>query len=263
MAKLKSLIQFNGSLDGVTVYNLPHVKEPIVKIGWGPSGEAIKTKPQYAGQRRSISEITGRSPATGWLMKAFQALKPLADADTAGFLNKLLFEVQKRDTVSQWGLRNIRVSRFPELLEGFPLTRAVAFDSVVRGEVHTKIDRTALEASVALPQLLPRLTFFPPPGYLYCRLVATLGVAPDMVFGPLGWGTEGDFSNCFAQAAYTEWFAASAGLPSTTLSLQLPYTPPTESFALVLTVAVQLGVPGLTGGIEPVRVGSAKIVAAA
>lgn len=264
MAKLTSLLQFNGSLEGMTVYKLPHVKDPIVKTGWGPSGEAIKTKPQYAGQRRSLSENGGRSPATGWLMKAFQPLKPLADADTAGFLNKLLYEVQKGDTASPWGQRAVHVSRFPQLLEGFRLTKALPFDSVVRGEVGVQLDRATLSASVALPALLPRLTFFPPPGYPYCRMVATLGVAPDLFFGVPKYTTDGDYTHCYAQPLYTHWFAAGAGAPPATLPLQLPYTPPTEAFALVLTVAVQFGEPGLTGGVEPVRrrVGSAKILAA-
>lgn len=264
MAKLKSLLQFNGSLDGVCVYHLPHVKDPIVKIPWGPSGQAIKTKPQYAGQRRSISENKGRSPASGKLMKAFHHLKPIADFDTAGFLNKLLYEVQKGDTVSKWGCRNVLVSRFPHLLEGFRLTKALPFDSVVRGEVGVRLDRDTLSATVELPELRPRLTFFPPPGFAYCRLIATLGVAPDMILGPHGWGTDGDFLRCAARAAYTDWFAAGKGSGATTLQLQLPYTPPSESYALVLAVGMQLGEPGLTGGVEPVRgrVGSAKILAA-
>lgn len=264
MAKLTSLIKFSGSLDGLTVYSLPHVKAPVVRTTWGPSKEAIQTKRQYEGQRRSIAENKGRSPATGWLMKAFQPLKPLADADTAGFLNKLLYQVQKGDGESPYGERAVRPSRFPQLLEGFNLTKAVPFDAVVRGEVYAKMDKGSLQASVELPPLLPRLTFFPPQGYPYCRLVATLGVAPDIVMGPLGWGTDGDWGNCYTLAAQTQWFAAAAGLASTTLSLRLPYTPPTGSFALVLTVGVQLGMPGLTGGVEPVRkrVGSAKILAA-
>lgn len=264
MAKLTSILQFKGSLQGLTVYTLPHVKEPVVRTTWGPRKEAIQTKKQYAGQRRSISENGGRSPATGWLMKAFQPLKPLADADTAGFLNKLLYQVQKGDTESSWGQRAVRPSRFPQLLEGFNLTKAMPFDAVVRGEVYTKMARSNGQAAVVLPQLLPRLTFFPPQGYPYCRIVATLGVAPDIVLGPHGWGTDGDYTNCYTLAAQTEWFAATAGLSSTTLLLQLPYTPPTGSFALVLTIGVQLGVPGLTGGVEPVRkrVGSAKILAA-
>lgn len=264
MAKLTSLIQFNGSLEGLTIYRLPHVKDPVVRSTWGPNKQALNTQPQYAGQRRSISENKGRAPATGWLMKAFNPLKPMADTDTAGYLNKLLYEVQKSDTVSPWGRRGVRVSRFPQLLEGFRLTKELPFDTVVRGEVGVRLHRDTLEASVTLPELLPRLTFFPPPGYAYCRVVATLGVAPDLFFDEPAYRTDGDFSQCFAQAAYGEWFATGKGCGATTLSLQLPYTPPSEAFALVLTIGVQLGEPGLAGGVEPVRkrVGCAKILAA-
>jgi hypothetical protein len=161
------------------------------------------------------------------------------------------------------GKRAVRLSRFPQLLEGFRLTKAMPFDAVVRGEVRAQLTRDILTAVVELPDLVPGLTFFEPEGYAYCRVVATLGVAPDLFWGNPKYTTQGDFGACFAQGVHTEWFAAGAGLTSTTLSLQLPYTPPTESFALVRTVGVQLGVPGLTGGVEPVRkrVESAKILA--
>ncbi|HEY1113574.1 MAG TPA: hypothetical protein VGE66_08425 [Chitinophagaceae bacterium] len=263
MAKLTSLLRFNGSLDGITVYRLPGVSDPVARTTWGPSKEDLQRKPQYAQTRRNLSESCGRGKATSWLMKAFQPLKPLADFDTAGQLNRLLRAVQKGDTESPWGERAVRLSRFPHLPEGFRLTKVLPFDSVVRGEVGVRMDRDTLSATVELPELRPRLTFFPPPGFAYCRLLVTLGVAPDVIHGPQGWGTDGDYTKCFAQAAYTDWFAAAKGSGATTLQLQLPYTPPSESFALVLAVGMQLGEPGLTGGVETVRgrVGSARILA--
>lgn len=264
MAKLTSILTFTGSLAGLSAYKMKGVEATILRTKWGPSKEAIHTQPCYANTRRNNGETKGRSAAVSLLMKAFQPLKPLADFDTAGQLQRLLRAIQKGDTDSEYGKRAVLVSRFPPLLEGFRLTKALPFDSVVRGEVQAQLDRTTLQAAVELPALLPRLTFFPPPGYAYCRLLATLGVAPDLFFGVPKYTTDGDYANCFAMAAHTDWFAAGAGLPPTTLQLQLPYTPPSESFALVVTIALQLGEPGLTGGVEPVRrrVGSAKILAA-
>lgn len=264
MAKLTSLLHIDGTLQGLTVYKLPGIEAPVVRVAAGPTKEDIDTHPRYDGLRRNLAENRGRNGAVSSLMKAFQPLKPLADADTAGQLNKLLRAVQKADTASAWGQRAVRCSQHAHLLEGFNLTKALPFDSVVRGEVAAVLHRDTLEASVQFPELIPRLTFFPPAGYAYCRLVAVLGVAPDLLFGLPKYRTEGDYSNCYAQAAQTGWFAAGKGAPATTLSLALPYTPPTEAFALVLTVGVQLGEPGLGGGIEPVRrrLGSSKILAA-
>jgi hypothetical protein len=264
MAKLTSLLQFNGTLDGLTAYNLPGVDKPVVRTTRGPSKKDLYSQPRYANTRRNLSETGGRGRAVSWLMKAFQPLKPLVDADTAGQLNKLLRAVQKGEEASAYGKRTVLLSRFPQLLEGFRLTKSLPFDTVVRGEVYAQMDRSTLTASVALPALLHRLTFFPPPGYPYCRIAAVLGVAPDLVHDEPMYRTGGDYTNCYAQPGYTDWLAAGAGAPPTTLQLQLPYAPPTEAFALVLTIAVQFGEPGLTGGVEPVglRVGSAKILAA-
>lgn len=264
MAKLASLLKLYGSLEGLTIYKLPGVETPVVRSTWGPSRHDILTKPEYALTRLTLSETGGRSKAVSGLMKAFQPLKPLADFDTAGQLHKLLRAIQKGDGESELGKRALRLSSFPQLLGGFNLTKQVPFDAVVRGEVGAQLTRDTLLASLELPDLLPDLTFFPPKSYPYCRLVAALGVAPDLLFGEPKYTTVGDYTNCFALAVYTEWFPAARGYEATTLSLQLPYIPPSEAFALVLTIGVQLGEPGLTGDIEPVRkrVGSAKILAA-
>jgi hypothetical protein len=264
MAKLKSILKINGSLQGLTIYKLPGIEDPIVRLASGPTKEDIQTKPQYDVLRRNLSETGGRSTATSYLMRTFQLLKPLADPDTAGQLNRLLKAVQVGDTESEFGKRAVRFSQLPTVLNGFSLTRALPFDTVVRGALCCTLSKETLSASLEMPALLPRLTFFAPEGYAYCRLVATLGIAPDLFFGEPKYRPLGDYDACFAQSAHTEWFAAGSGTTAQTLHLSLPVTPPNEAFSLVLAVGVQLGVPGAGGVIEPVRkrVGSAKIVAA-
>lgn len=264
MAKYKSLLTITGSLDGLTIYRLPGVADPVVRRTSGPSKEDIQTKSQYDVLRRNLAETGGRSTATSWLMKAFQALKPLADADTAGQLNRLLKVIQVGDTESEFGTRAVRFSQYPSVLHGFKLTKAAPFDTVVSGALCCALLRDTRSATVEVPALLPRRTFFAPEGYAYGRLVAVLGIAPDLFFGEPKYQPLGDYEACFAQSAYTDWFAAGIGTAAQTLHLNLPVTPPNDAFSLVLSVGLQWGVPGVTGGIEPVRqrVGSAKIVAA-
>lgn len=168
------------------------------------------------------------------------------------------------DTESEFGQRAVRFSQFPTILNGFKLTKATPFDNVVTGALCCTLSRDILSASLQVPALLPRLTFSAPEGYAYCRLVAVLGIVPDLFFGVPKYQPLGDYDHCFAQSGYTGWFAAGSGAPATTLERSLPTTPPNEAFSLVLSVGVQLGMPGASGSIEPVggRVGSAKVVAA-
>ena len=264
MAKLKSIIQFNGSLEGLSAYDMEGVEGTVVRRSYGPSKEDIETKPQYDITRRNIKETGGRSKAVSWLMRTFQPLKFQADFDTAGQLNKLLRVIQKEDAVSIYGQRAVLLSAHPGLLEGFSLTKALPFDHTVRGGVDVQLSKAALSASVSLPALIPQLTFFPPEGYSYYRVVVTLGAAPDLFYGLPKYRPLGDYTPCWPQSAQTEWFPAATGAPAQTLALTLPYTPPNDAFSLVLTIGVQLGAPVIGGAIEPVRkrVGSAKILAA-
>jgi hypothetical protein len=264
MAKLTSIIKFNGSLQGLSAYNMKGVEGTILRTAYGPSKEDIQTKSQYDITRRNLSETGGRGSATSWLMKAFQPLKPLADAATAGRLNRLLKAIQVGDTESAFGERAVRFSQFPSVLHGFNLTKAMPFDTVVSGALCCTLSRDTLSATVEVPALLPRHTFFAPEGYAYCRLVVALGIAPDLLFGEPKYQPLGDYDQCFTQSVYTEWFAAGIGTAAQTIHLSIPATPPNNAFSLVLSVGVQLGTPGIAGGIEPVRqrVGSGKIVSA-
>lgn len=264
MAKLTSQIQFTGSLEGLLAYKMQGVEETILRAKYGPSKEDIYTKPNYANTRRFLMENKGRARSVRSLMKAFEALKPLSDPDAAGHLNKRMMVIQKGDFMGLYGQRDVLLSRFPHLLEGFHLTKRSFFEGAIRGALQAHLDRTARTASVTLPPLLPGITFFPPAGGSFFRIVMTLGVAPDMVYGPSGYAPVNDCSNCYAVSTGTAWFPSAKEAPAFSLSLALPYEVPGDAFSLVLAIAVQLGMPATGGGVEPVkrRVGSGKILAA-
>jgi hypothetical protein len=264
MAKLASQIQFTGSLEGLSAYRMKGVEGIILRAKYGPSKEDINTKPNYENNRRFINENRGRAKAVRALMKAFEALKPLSDADTAGHLNKLLTVIQKGDTTGIYGQRAVLLSQFPHLLQGFHLTKHFPFNDAVRGEPQTTLDRATRSASVTLPHLLPGVTCFPPPGGSFFRIAVTLGVAPNMVYTPLGYATVDDYSNCYSVSTETAWFPSGKAVPATSLSLALPYTPPGDAYSLVLAIGMQLGITAVNGNIEMVRerTGSGKILAA-
>jgi hypothetical protein len=263
MAKLTSILQFNGSLQGLSAYKMKGVEGTVLRVAYGPSKEDIETKRQYDITRRNLSEMGGRSTAASWLMKAFQPLRSIADPHTLGQLNRLLRAVQLADTTSEYGKRSVALSLHPALLQGCSLTKAAPFDSVVRASFGCTLSRESLSASLELPSLKPRLNFFPPQGYTFCRVVAALGVAPDLFHAVPKYRPQGDYNHCHAVSVHSDWFAAGHGAPAQTLALSLPYTPPNEAFSLVLSVGVQVGMPGISGAIEPLRgrVGSAKILA--
>ena len=262
MAKLSSLIQYNGSLDGMTAYDLEGVEGKVVRMQGGPTREQVQHAPEFENTRKNNKEIAGRSLATGHIMAAFGGLRPAADQSCAGRLNALLIPAQEMDTSSAWGQRHMQLSAAPRLLEGFTLRSVYPLEGVLRNPVYTTVDKGFGSATVDVPALLPGANFSAPKGLPFCRLVAALGVVPDLWYTPAyhHYFPHPQFAPVKAQTVYGDWFPALEGSSATSLTLALPQVPAVSNYSLLLTFGVQWGVAGVGGSIKLNRkVKSARI----
>lgn len=94
-----------------------------------------------------------------------------------------------------------------------------------------------------LPALRAGVTFTPTGKQPYFKVVASLGVAPDILWQGGRYTFHYDYQQSFPQTAVSAWTLTAEGSEAMTLQLQLPYTPPDEHFALVLTLGVLMGTP--------------------
>jgi hypothetical protein len=266
MAKLTSLLSFSGTLDGVSVYQMNGVDRPVVRKKGGPSKETIQTAKSCANQRRTGKEFGGRGKATGLLNKALLSLGALKDLYCIGNLNTRLVPLQELDTVSAWGQRHVLLSKRPQLLEGFELARSRPFDAVVQNPVSYTLSKDLGTAHVEVPALLPGINLTPRGSSPFFRVLASLGVVPDMLFDKMlnNYLPAERFSGVLAQETQTGWMVVKSGAPAITLELTLPYKPKSTAYSLVLTVGIEFGTVGRSGAVERVkRTGSAKILAMA
>ena len=249
MAKLTSLLHFKGTLDNLTAYQMEGVEGTVVRKRTGPTKEQIQTEARFANINRINKETAGRSEAAGFWLHTLGVLRPVVDQSCCGRLNGLLKVVQEGDTVSPWGQRHVPLTAAPHLLEGFNLRKVYPLESIIRNPLYGTVNKAALSAEVSVPALLPGVNFFSPGGGPLYRVVAALGVLPDLYYGPVGdhYFPPAGFKPVSAQSALTEWYPVKGGSEATTLSLQLPEGPGIDAFSLVLTVGVQWGTIGWGG----------------
>jgi hypothetical protein len=173
MAKLTSLITFQGSLDGISVYKMEGVDKPVVRRKGGAKKEKILHDPCFKNTRSNLGEFGARGPATRYVLQAFAPLRP--GHGTAGDINKVLSVVQKLDTESEWGRRSVALSRCGQLLQGLNISRRLTWDTIVKNDLGYQLTRKSLSARVEVPPLLPGLNCLHPKTNPFFRLVAVLG----------------------------------------------------------------------------------------
>jgi len=256
---------FTGRLGEFSAYRMKGSKKIVIRKKGGASKEKIKNSPAFATPRKYMSEFGGCSSMGKLVRRTFGNQAALADYNISGPINALLKVVQKQDTVSALGKRNIELSKHPGLLEGFSFNVERPFDSIVRNPIAWSIDRATHSAQIDIPQLIPGANFFPQNSRPMFCFAATLGIVPDFFFSEqygafqpgsyeMGWGI---------QQMTTEWLPVTKGMDALTLELEEPHTPPDDAYTLVLSIGIRFGMVygGNIIGDTP-RLGAAKVLGA-
>lgn len=215
MARLSAPFTLSGSFGQLVTYqrkDLPGTT--LVRTPSSLTRRRFLTDPAFSNSRRTATESGGRSQAAQALGTVLFPLSPVRDHNWQGTLTGALTAVQHRDSESPWGQRSVLFSKYGYLLEGYGLAR-----------------RTP---------------------YPYFRVLASLGVVPDLHYTPDGYAPAVPPGRYPPQVVKTGWTGVKMGLAETVLELQLPYPVDYPSYALVLAVAITFGTPDGVGRIQPV-----------
>lgn len=267
MAKLISPFTFIGPLSGVSAYTMRGVDHVVVRMKGGASRNRIKTDPVFALTRMNNAEFGGRATASKYIVRAIHPLKHLADYPITGSINALLKPVQILDTVRPKGERFVELSRMPHLLAGFSLNRKHPFDSVVRTAIPFIFSRNNPSAVLQIPPLLTGINLFAPYSFSHYRMIATVGIVPDLFFtqerNRYKPRPEYELFRLPTKATESDWFELPKGSPATTLTTTLPEPVAQEGVTVIIGIGISFGRP-LDGQIQPVRhAGCAKVLAVA
>jgi hypothetical protein len=264
MATYKGPFDVKGSIHNLTFYRRRDVDKHIVREQAGPSKEEIMTEKRYALTRLNMAEFDGCSKGSKWIRRVLRPLDAVRDYNWAGTLTGLLKPVQKQDSENPLGQRSVRLSEHPHLLEGFTLSKRTPLEILLRTPLAGSIDKAALSAQVTVPTLLPGGNFKPQVSYPYYRVVAVLGVVPDLHYTPYGYTPDEALGQYTPMVAQTDWTGIKTRLPQTVLNLSLPYPVAFPHYSLVLAVGIMFGAPNVLGQIRPEPYsGSGRIVAVA
>ena len=260
MAKLEGNIQITGSLDNLSFYKMRGSDKIIVRKKGGPTRKQVKQAPEFEHTRRNNSEFSGRSRATACIKYMLNPIRFLADYNITGPLNALLKPIQKMDTESEWGKRNIIISKNARLLEGFSINRRYQLDSIVRTPVLYSIQNQKI--IIDIPELFPGLNFISPGNYPWYQFIALAGLVPDIYYQDDVWGyrPKGDYNHYDPLIDSTDWLPVNSGAAATKLTIDgLPEVKP-DGHSILIAIGIAFGTMQGTE-IRPVKyVGAGKVI---
>lgn len=262
MAKLTGGFAFSGSLGDISAYRKKGTNYTIIRRKGGPAKERIQKDPNFKQTRLNNNEWRGCVLALKALIRAVFAVKHLADYPYSSTLQAVCKSIQNEDNIQEKGKRSVLISQQPHRLEGFGFNRENYFETLLRHPLHYSVDKIEGKARVEVPSLIPGINFHNPKGEPLYRLVAILGVVPDIVFDE----TMQRYRPVNQEIPYpaeckTSWYCWKEGSGPQSLELQLENWDPVQGLTLILSAGIEFGTPITNADIKPVKyAGSARVL---
>ena len=126
MAKQTGLVRYSGSMGGVRHFKIKGLSGDFAGLNGGPSGDQIKTAPEFERTRENMNEFggcatTGKSIRVG----LSQLVKQMSDPQMTGRLTGVIKKINLEDQTEARGYRAILISQEKQYLIGFAFLPSV------------------------------------------------------------------------------------------------------------------------------------------
>lgn len=262
MAKFDNkTFEITGTFGKISVYKMRGIERPIVRTKGGASREKINKSPRFALTRMNNREFGDASCAASDIRLALFHVRHLSDYNFSPKLSGMCRKIMKLDESHPLGYREVIFSAHRHLLDGFSLNKTTLFDSVIRHPLACNIDRENCSVTVNIPALAPDFNLFLPWTLSLYRIVVGLGIVADGA-AYAGASPQPGQDAIYAPPAYTPWLINTQPTENFTLTTQAgDPTKLATSRTLIVSVGIEIGVPGIGGEIVPAkRLGCAKIL---
>ncbi|WP_445749449.1 hypothetical protein [Polaribacter sp.] len=171
MAKLKSLLKIEGTLDGMTFYKKDG--KYWVKTKGGIESGRLKNDPAFARTRENNEEFKEVAKANKFFRTAWATQRAdVKDNSVTYRLTSTLFKAIKQDLISARGARKIGIAletaEAKALLQGFNFNTRAALETVLDADI--LVDDTTKEVSIV--ELTPSLMLGKFQGATHCNISA-------------------------------------------------------------------------------------------
>ncbi len=250
MGKLLTPFQFTGNFTGLSFYKMKGHDKIIIRRGKGPTKKQIMRSPSMKRTRKHIAEFSMRAHVAGLINRRLP--QGLAGRNMVGPLNSILRQIQLQDTVNPLGEREISLSRYGKLLEGFEFSTITKFSTIIKKPINVSIDHGNCSAIFHIPSFKS-----PKSKYPWGKVEMSIIVVPDVGYNS---GRFKDHEQSYCGIGSTDWQKAGGVIKKQDITLQVSGKPKKSTYTIIVGVGFRFGYNGKKGIEDVMGEGAGRIV---
>ena len=180
MAKLKGLIDFEGTLGGITAYT--RNGERVLRQRRGADRKKILRGKNYARTRENMMEFSGGVAAAKVLR---QSLTPVLRTFTDTYFTGRM-QGKYRDMISEGtgkrGQRAFKPLEHADAILAIPLDPKLHLDSVLRVKPAITVNAERTASTLSIPGFTPATDIFAPAGATHLELIYAIAIQPSFEY---------------------------------------------------------------------------------
>ena len=172
MARQTGPIKYKGTLGEVRHFKIKGLKGDFAGLKGGPSGEQVKTAPEFERTRENMNEFGGCAAAAKSVRVGLaQLMKQMSDPQLTGRLTAIMKKINLEDQTEARGYRAILVSTQGQHLNGLNFNKNISFDSVFYAPFSLTNTPTRDSADLTVAPINPLNFINDPAGATHSRLI--------------------------------------------------------------------------------------------
>lgn len=186
MAKQKGSIKYVGTIGDVRHFKIKGKEGYFAGMTGGPSGEQIKTSPEFARTRENMSEF-GACAKVGKSIRVplSNVSKGKRDSSLTGRLTAVMKKVNLEDTANPRGKRSILISENKEYLNGFEFDKNKSIHGVLSAQFSSEYSPENETMYLEVLEHNPSEALNAPAGATHYKIISTVSVISDFAFNEI------------------------------------------------------------------------------
>lgn len=229
MARQTGPLKYKGTLGDVRHFKIKGLTGHFAGMIGGPSGEQVKTAPEFKRTRENMNEFGGcASAAKSIRVGLSQLMKQMSDPQLTGRLTGIMKKINLEDMSEARGYRAILISSQRQYLKGLNFNKNINFDGVFYApySLTNTVERDS--ATLDVPAFDPLNFINAPAGATHFRLISAISVISDYAYNSDSKVYEPIESslNELSNVTYSDYLAIGSPIESaTTVTSTLPGPP--------------------------------------
>jgi len=229
MARQSGPLKYKGTLGDIRHFKIKGLSGHFAGLIGGPTGEQVKTAPEFERTRENMNEFGGCAAAGKSVRVGLaQLMKQMSDPQLTGRLTAIMKKINLEDQTEARGYRAILVSTQGQYLNGLNFNKNISFDSVFYAPFSLTNTPTRDSADLTVAPFNPLNFINAPAGATHFRLINAISVISDYAYNSTSniYEPVNAALNELSDVAYSGYLDLATPIAtSTTITATLPGSP--------------------------------------